>query len=59
MTGELSLPSFAGAHAGTQRSAPHCSMDALSELTQLPAKRYGSADDVVRQVMTGARSRSS
>jgi Protein of unknown function (DUF2795) len=31
----------------------HCSMSELVELTHLPARQYGSADDVVSQVTSG------
>jgi hypothetical protein len=37
----------------------HCSMDALAELAHLPARRYGSADEVIGQVMSSSSSRSS
>jgi hypothetical protein len=32
----------------------HCSMSELVELTHLPLRRYGSADEVVSQVKSGS-----
>ena len=34
----------------------HCSMDALVELTHLPARRYGSSDEVISHVSSGGSS---
>ena len=35
----------------------HCSMDALAELTHLPARRYDSANEVIGQVLSEAGAR--
>jgi hypothetical protein len=37
----------------------HCSMDAMAELTHLPARRYGAADEVVSEVTSSASTRPS
>jgi hypothetical protein len=37
----------------------HCSMEALVELAHLPARQYGSADEVISQVSSRSSSSSS